>query len=176
MTNATRALALSSFFALALLAGCSTTSGTGPNVRHSGFDGARVVTIDGHGNDCSTIICTGIGAQWKSTNPTEAVLVVYIFNDIKGITGAQLNIDGKTHDLTIMMPLTNFSELGAVTKESRKGFLVPLSLVREITASKRTWLRVQTTAGNMENRVIDGQNDSKAYHALKRFLAAVDQG
>lgn len=176
MTSIARALALSSILALAALAGCSTTSGTGPIVTRSGFDGARVVTINGHSNASSSFVGTGLGAQWKSNNPTEAVLVVYIFNDIKGITGAQLNIDGKTYDLTTMRPFTNFSEFGAATKESRKGFLVPLDLVRKITTSQRTWLRVQTTAGNMENAVIDGQTDSKAYHALKRFLTAVDQG
>lgn len=176
MTGIYRALALSSILALAALAGCSTTSGTGPNVSHSGFDGARVVTINGHGNACKSMLCTGLGAQWTSKNPTESVLVVYVFNDIKGITGAQLNIDGQTYDLTTMRPFTNFSDFGAATKESRKGFLVPIDLVRKITASQRTWLRVQTTGGYVEDAVIDGQKDSKAYHALKRFLAAVDQG
>ena len=176
MKNIARAIAFSSVLTVAAIAGCSTTSGTGPNISHSGFDDARVVTINGHSNACQTMLCTGLGAQWKSNNPTEAILVVYIFNDIKGITGAKLNIDGKTYDFSIMQTFTNFNEFGAATKESRKGFLVPLELVRKITASQRTWLRVQTTAGNIENGVIDRQTDSKAYHALKRFLTAVDQG
>ena len=161
---------------ITVLAGCSTTSGSDPNVSRSGFDGARVVAINGHGNACKGMLCTGLGAQWTSKNPAEAVLVIYLFNDIKGITGAKLNIDGQTHDLSTMQPFTNFNEFGAATKESRKGFLVPLELVRKITASQRTWLRVQTTGGYTEDAVIDGQTDSKAYHALRRFLAAVDQG
>lgn len=176
MTSIARALALSSILALAALAGCSTTSGTGPNVTRSGFDGARVVTINGHGNACKGMLCTGLGAHWNSKTPADAVLVVYLFNDIKAITGAKLNIDGQTHDLTTMQTFTNFNELGAATKESRKGFIVPLDLVRKITTSQRTWLRVQTTGGYAEDAVIDGQTDSKAYHALKRFLTAVDQG
>lgn len=157
-----------------LLMGCSTTSGTGPNVSRSGFDNARVVTISGHGNACKGMLCTGLGAQWTSKNPAETVLVVYLFNDIKGITGAKLNIDGQTHDLSTMQPFTNFSEFGTATRESRKGFLVPLDLVRKIAASQRTWLRVQTLSGYIEDAVIDGPTDSKSYHALKRFLAAVD--
>ncbi|TYK58451.1 hypothetical protein [Pseudomonas synxantha] len=161
--------------ALAALAGCSTTSGSGANVSRSGFDGARVVTINGHGNACDSMLCTGLGAQWKSSNSNEAILVVYIFNDIVGITGAQLNIDGKTYDLNVMRPITNFNEFGAATKESRKAFLVPLELVRKITSSHRTWLRVQTTGGSIENAVVDGDTDSKAYHALKRFLKAVEE-
>lgn len=60
-----RALALSSILALAALAGCSTTSGTGPNVTRSGFDGARVVAINGHGNACKGMLCTGLGAHWN---------------------------------------------------------------------------------------------------------------
>ena len=167
---------LVAFLVVSLLAGCSTTSGTGPNVTHSGFDGARVVSINGHGNACKGMLCTGLGAHWTSKNPTEAVLVVYLFNDIKAITGAKLNIDGQTYDLSTMQPFTNFNELGAPTKESRKGFIVHLDLVRKIITSQRTWLRVQTTAGYAEDAVIDGQTDSKAYHALKRFLDAVDKG
>ena len=167
---------LLAFLFFAMLAGCSTTAGSGTNVTRSGFDGARVVTINGHGNACKSMRCTGLGAQWTSKNPTESVLIVYLFNDIKGITGASLNIDGQTYDLSTMQPFTNFNEFGAATQESRKGFLVPLDLIRKITASQRTWLRVQTTGGYVEDAVIDGQTDSKAYHALKRFLASVDQG
>lgn len=167
---------LIAFLFVFLLVGCSTTSGLEPSISQSGFDGARVVTIRGHGNACKDVLCTGLGAQWTSKDQTEAVLVVYLFNDIKGITGAQLNIEGQVHKLSNMRQLTNFSESGSPMKESRKGFLVPLDLVRKITTSQRTWLRVETTGGYIEDAVIDGQTDSKAYHALKRFLAAVDKG
>jgi len=101
--------------------------------------------------------------------------VVSIFNSINAITGAKLNIDGEIYDLKIMETFTNFNELGAATKESRKGFLVPTTLVRKITTSQRTWLRVSTTSGYVEDAVIDGQKDSKAFHALKRFLAEVER-
>lgn len=161
---------------VAALAGCSTTSGTGPTVSQSGFDGARVVTINPHGNACRSMICTGLGAQWNSKRPTDSVLVVSLFNEVKAIIGAQLNIDGKVYDLSNAQPFTNFSDFGAATKESRKGFIVSTDLIRKITTSQRTWLRVTTTAGNFEDAVIDGQTDSKAYHALRRFLASVDQG
>ena len=158
------------------VAGCSTTSGTGPRVSQSGFDGARIVTINPHGNACRSMICTGLGAQWSSKNPKESVLVVSLFNEVKAIVGAQLNIDGKVYDLSNAQPFTNFSDFGAATKESRKGFIVSTDLIRKIVASQRTWLRVTTTAGNFEDAVIDGPTDSKALHALKRFLASVDQG
>lgn len=119
--------------------------------------------------------CTGLGAQWNSKRPADSVLVVSLFNEVKAIIGAQLNIDGKVYDLSNAQPFTNFSDFGAATKESRKGFIVSTDLIRKITTSQRTWLRVTTTAGNFEDAVIDGQTDSKAYHALRRFLASVDQ-
>lgn len=158
-----------------LLSGCSTTSGTGPAVSHSGFDNATVIRINPHGNACSGMVCTGLGAHWNATRPEETILVVSVFNSINAITGAKLNIDGEVHQLRVMETFTNFSEFGAATKESRKGFLVPTSLVRKITMSKRTWLRVNTTSGYVEDAVIDGGKDSKAFHAMKRFLSEVDR-
>ncbi|KCB21126.1 hypothetical protein L544_3893 [Bordetella hinzii OH87 BAL007II] len=121
------------------------------------------------------MICTGLGAQWSSKNPTESVLVVSLFNETRAIIGAQLNVDGKVYDLSNAQPFTNFSDFGAATKESRKGFIVQTDLIRKITTSQRTWLRVITTAGNFEDAVVDGQTDSKAFHALRRFLASVGQ-
>lgn len=156
------------------LAGCGPTVGLNPNVSHSGYDGAKVVTINGHGNACESMVCTGLGAQWRSNAPNQSILVVYVFNHITGITGAQIKVDGKEYDLNAMQPFTNFSEFAAPVTESRKGFVVPTELIRKIVASKRTWLRVQTTGGYVEDAVIDGATDSKAYHALKRFLADVD--
>ena len=165
------AMAASALF----VAACSTTSGTGPDVSRSGFDNATVVRINPHGNACSGMVCTGLGAHWSGKRPNETILVVTIFNSINAITGAKLNIDGEIHDLKVMETFTNFNELGAATKESRKGFLVPTNLVRKITTSQRTWLRVSTTSGYVEDAVIDGQKDSKAFHALKRFLAEIDR-
>lgn len=161
---------------LAALAGCATTSGSDARVSRSGFDGARIVTVNPHGNACRSMSCTGLGAQWSSKSPTEAVLVISLFNETRAIVGAQLNIDGKVYDLSNAQPFTNFSDFDAATKESRKGFIVPTDLIRKIAASQRTWLRVTTTVGNFEDAVIDGQTDSKAFHALRRFLASVDQG
>lgn len=160
---------------LAALAGCATTSGSDARVSRSGFDGARIVTVNPHGNACRSMSCTGLGAQWSSKTPTQSVLVVSLFNETRAIVEAQLNVDGKVYDLSNAQPFTNFSDFGAATKESRKGFIVPTELIRKIANSQRTWLRVTTTAGNFEDAVIDGQTDSKAFHALKRFLVSVEQ-
>lgn len=164
-------------FCLLFVGGCSNSIGSAPETTHSGFDGATIVVINGHGNGGSSMIASGLGARWSSKRPDDAVLVVYVFNDITAITGAQLNIDGEIYHLKGSETFTKFDAdtVNRITvKESRKGFHVPLDLISKITKSSKTWLRVQTTKGLIEDPVVDGSNDSKAFHALKRFLVAVE--
>lgn len=158
------------------LAGCATTSGLEATSSRSGFDGARVVNIEPHGAACDTmaVVCPGIGAQWNDRNPTVAIVTVSVSGEIIGITGAQLAIDGRVVRLNAMPGLTNFSKPGDVFKRSRKTFTAQLSDVRAVAQAQRAWLRVQTTDGYMEVAVVDGATDSKALHALRRFLAEID--
>lgn len=153
------------------LAGCAT--GSPPTSRVSGLDGSRVVTVPGHGNACSGVVCTGLGAQWSSAEPEYALLVVYVFNDVRAITGASLSVGGRVHRLT---PLgqTGFASYGAATRESRKAFAVPLGLVRELAQADRAWLRVETPGGYLEDPVVDSGREGKSLGALRRFLASVD--
>lgn len=158
-----------------VLAGCTTTFGLAPTSSYSGFDKARVVTISEHGNACAAMLCTGLGAEWTSALPDKALLSVKVFNGIVGITGASLSIDGRITRLEPSMTPTRFNSPGNAMRESQKSFVVPLSMVREIAASKSVWLRVFTTDGQTEDAVVDGARDSKAYNALGRFLAEVDK-
>lgn len=167
-----------SFIALLLaltVSGCATTYGLAPEVTRSGFNGAKVVVITRHGNACTTMVCTTLGAQWDSSTPTLALLNVGFVGAYKGIRSAQLNIDGTIVDLKLGELGTQFEKPVELQRESSRSFEVPLALVRQITASKRTWLRVHTTSGYVEDAVVDGDIDSKAFNALKRFLLAVDQ-
>lgn len=157
------------------LAGCATTSGTAPTSTISGFDGGRVVNIAPHGAACTEFFCPGLGAQWNSTRPDSAVVTVAIFNEIRGITGAQISVDGQATTWRKLTPLTNFSRAGDPLKVSSADFSVPMREVRAIASGQhRVWLRVLTTAGYSEVAVIDGSTDSKAFHALRRFVAEVD--
>ncbi len=161
--------------AAALLSSCATTSGTAPKTATSGFDGARVVTIEPHGAACREFFCPGLGAQWRSDAPELALVRVAIFNEIRGITGAQISVDDQATTWRKVTPLTDFSRPGSLLKVSSADFAVPLEQVRVIASGqRRVWLRVLTTAGSMEVPVIDGQTDSKAFHALRRFVAEVD--
>lgn len=164
---------ISAALSLIALSGCSNTSGLSANVGYSGFDNAKTVQIQPHGNDCSSMVCTGIGAQWNQSHPNSVILIINVFNDVTGITGAQLNIDGEIVTLNRTSGVTDF-QIDNYVKNSTKGFVTDLSVVHRILNSKRTWLRVSTPTGYIEDRVIDGEQDSKAFHALKRFISSVD--
>lgn len=160
--------------ALIALAGCATTDGSSVETTFSRFDNSRHVSISSHGNACAGVLCTGLGAQWSSVRPDDALLTVRVFNEIVEITGAQLSIDGSIEKLDAT-GVTNFDNSSRYLKQSQKAFAVRLDTLRKVVVSKKTWLRVQTPSGYIEDPVIDGERDSKAFHALKRFLAAVDQ-
>jgi len=158
-----------------LVAGCSTTSGTNPEVSYSGFDNARVVRIMPHGTACEKMLCTGIGADWSSATPKSVMLVVAVYGEYTAITGARLNIDGRQIELVPSRSLTDLDYLGTTYRESTKGFTTDLEVVRQILQSKSTWLRVSTATGYIDNYIIADGKDSKAFHALKRFIDEVNR-
>lgn len=161
---------------LSFFAGCGTTTGLSPNQAHSGFDDARTVSIRPHGNIPSgalNVMGTGIGAEWNEAKKDQVLLIIAVFNLTTGITGAELNIDGEKITLTPTAGVTDMDSGGSTMKISTRGFGTQLDTVEKIIQSKKTWLRVHTPTGTMENAVIDGDKDSKAYHALKRFMASV---
>jgi hypothetical protein len=162
--------------AAVLLAGCATSTGLAPKTSYSGFDNAAVVDIPPHGNVPNggfNMIATGIGAQWNQAHKDQVILVIAVFNLRTVITGAELNIDGKKFALAPTPGITDTQAAGDIMKESTRDFISDLATVKKITESKRTWLRVHTPTGAIENAVIDGDKDSKAFNALKRFLNQV---
>jgi hypothetical protein len=121
----------------------------------------------------SGMIGTGIGAQWSEARKDQVILIIAVFNMYTGITGAELNIDGERIALTSTTTVTDMGAGGESMKISTQGFVTRLDTVEKIIRSKRTWLRVHTPTGTMEDAVIDGAKDSKAYHALIRFMESV---
>ena len=167
--------ALASVFGLVA---CSTTTGLAAHTSYSGFDQSPVVTIEPHGAACRTMICTQLGAQWSGAYPDDVVLIVAIAGTNEIILGAAFNINGTTLQLTAPDTLTDH-DFDRFLSSSEKGFLIPLSLIDEILAAERVWLRVDTPSGYYENAIIEPGRDSKAYHALGRFrtqVSAVEAG
>lgn len=156
-----------------LLYGCGTGAGTSAKVGYSGFDNARTVSIAPHANAKDT----GLGAQWNAAHPDSASLIVAVWWQYVSITEAELNIDGEKISLTpISGSTTDFSTMvNGQIRLSTRAFRTNIATVKKIVASKRTWLRIHTPSGYIEDAVIDGAQDSKAYNALIRFIAAVEE-
>lgn len=146
--------------------GCATTTGLAPKVTSSGFDGSKRVSIEGHGVACDQMLCPLIGANWSSNTPNLVGLKISVMNGLVSINSVDLNIDGEIIKLR-ENTLTDFSTDTVV--ESSKIFVTDLTVVDKIINAKRAWIRVNTNKGLIENPIIDGSKDSKAYHALKRF-------
>lgn len=168
--------------AASALAACSTTSGSDASERQSGFSGGRIVSIAPHGAICPIATagsgCAALGAYWDSTRADRAQLVVMLVDaKLRSITGLDLNIDGRITRLEPSSLPTGAERIpGGTVIESSRYFPTTLATVRELKSAKRVWLRVHTLDGFIESAIIDGAEDSKAYHAIGRFLARVDAG
>lgn len=152
------------------LIGCTATStGTKPTTVVSGFDNTKRVSISPHGAACTSMSCASIGATWISKFPDEVGLSVYLFNNMVSIQAVDFNVDGEIVSLK-NSSLTNFEiPKYSLTGTSEKTFITDYSIVEKILNSKRSWIRVHTSKGLIEDAIIDGGKDSKAFHALKRF-------
>ncbi|MCP4746334.1 MAG: hypothetical protein GY874_09375 [Desulfobacteraceae bacterium] len=157
-----------------LITSCSTASVVGPKISHSGFDNSLIVRIDPHGTMYNSKgLVTSIGASWNSSNPDIVILSIQIFYEYHAITEAFLNIDGKKFELLSTKTVTDLNRDIAGFKSSTKGFIVSIKTIDEILKAKRVWLKINTPTGYAENGIIDGEKDSKAYHALKRFIESI---
>lgn len=157
------------------MSGCGTKTGLSANVGHSGFDNARTVDIRPHINArTGTPVRTGLGAQWNASHPDTVLLIVAVWDLYTGITEAELNIDGEKISLPRLLNSTDMDHNDVGRPTSTRAFATDIATVKKIIASKRTWLRIHTPTGYIENAVIDGATDSKAYNALIRFIAAVE--
>lgn len=156
------------------LAGCSTTSGLDATETRSGFDGARIVDIRPHGAACKELPCPSLGAQWNSKTPQLALLHVKVSGyKFSGITRVELAIDGAITRLEARGP-SAFESTTPPIRDSSHSVGVPLDRLREMAAARKAWVRVHTVEGFVEAPIVDGAEDSKALHAMRRFLAAVD--
>ncbi len=154
-----------------VLSGCSTTSGLNAQTATSGFDGKKHVRIAPHGAACTSMICPAIGAVWIEEAPDLVGLNFEVVNDIRSIDSAEFNIDGEIIKLK-NTDLTRFNtDIGV---SSAKTYTTDFKVVDRIINSKRTWVRLSTSKGYVEAAIIDGDKDSKAFNALKRFKDQVE--
>ena len=158
-----------------VLAGCTATTTTlNPKTTVSGFDQTKRVTIDPHGAACTSMSCTSIGATWVSNYPNDVGISIFLMNNMASIQSVDFNIDGEIVTLK-SHSLTNFEiPKYSLTGTSQKTFITSYSIITRILNSKRSWVRVHTSSGLIEDAIIDGAKDSKAYNALKKFDKEVE--
>lgn len=165
------------FAACISVLGCATTAGTEAHTSVAAFDNAKIVEISEHGAQCaSSDPCIGIGGQWSSSHQDYAYMRIRTssFLSYYGITEATLRIDGVDFHLRSPERMTAMSKLSNMLYESSQSFRVPLDLFRRIERAKDVRIRVNTTKGYVDDVIISGKADSKAYHAIRRFLKAID--
>lgn len=160
--------------AAVLVAGCASTSGLEPTESRSGFDGARIVDIVPHGAACTELPCPSLGAQWSSKTPAAALLRVKVSGyRFAGITRVELAVGDAITRLEARNP-SAFESTTPPIRDSSVSVGLPLEQLRAVAAARKAWVRVHTVEGFVEAPIVDGDRDSKALHALRRFLAAVD--
>ena len=163
-------------FALGLsffIIGCSTTSGLNAITSTSNFDGVKSVGIAPHGAACKSFACPSLGATWLDNQPNNVGFAVQIFNSIETINSVAFNIDGEIIKIDALLP-TRFSQESGINL-STTSVVTDYKVLTRILQSKKTWMRVSTSKGSHEVAIIDGNIDSKAFHALKRFDAQVNE-
>ncbi|MGP1666889.1 MAG: hypothetical protein ACTS5I_13445, partial [Rhodanobacter sp.] len=153
----------------------------------SSFDNSHTVWIEAHGTNCGmSMVCSMLGAQWTDSTPDKAMLVVQTMGSYAAITAAAVNIDGRIVVLPMPKSLTHYSQslpqpsgqynaaMAELGRTSTQGFDASLGLIRQILAAHSVKLRVQTSEVTIDSIVFTADKDSKAHHALKRFMAQVD--
>ena len=158
---------------LSCLVGCSTTSGIGAQTAVSGFDGVKSVAIQPHGAACKGIVCPMLGATWLDNQPNNVGFSVKLFNEIANIQSLSFNIDGEIIKIDALSTTSFDREVNV--NVSKTSIVAPYSVLTRILQSKRTWMKVSTSKGAYEVAIVDGAIDSKAFNALKRFDAQVQE-
>ena len=158
------------------VAGCSNTSGLNPVSGVDRYSNSKTVYIQPHGTDCQSMQCIMLGAFWTETDKDTALLTISLANSTDFISSAALEVDGKMYQLRNEADLTRYSSMiggSAAYVKSSKDFLVPLSVIKDITKAKKAWVFVKTGTGSMSDAIIDAKGDSKAYYALRRFISEI---
>lgn len=167
-------------FSCALLAfavtGCANTSGLDAKTSQSTFDGAKTVRIAPHSLGCKSA-CSTMGFGWTSKSPNDVFVDLKMIQlpDYKSIQQLRFNIDGQISNFKPIQTLTDYKNEGVLGKTATQSFVIPQSYAKKLHNSKDVRVQIVTEAGSVDDYLIIGDKDSKAYHALGRFLTQLSQ-
>jgi hypothetical protein len=99
-------------------------------------------------------------------------LRVEVNGEFVGLNGLKLNIDGQVMSLEPVQRLTSFDgEL--YFKSSMRTFFASPDLLGKMVAARSVKLRIQTSEGIIDARLIGGKKVTEAYLALKELVEAI---
>lgn len=159
------------------LLGCATTSGLDAKTTTSDFDKSKRVSIAPHGSVCTNnyATCALLGFTWTDKKPEQSNILVQVTEPTNGgeyhsIITTKLNIDGDIITLKPSIGDTNSFDYNEVFKTSSRLYDVPLSTLNKVKLSKITKIQVIADGAIIEGDLKDGDKNTKAYHAMLRFL------
>lgn len=158
------------------LAGCASSGkgGTDAVVQVQVDNAQRTTTIAfaPQPMDCARVAhCPTLGAQWSSTTPNRATLLIGTWGGQAKVQAIEFN--ARPHaPLRVRSLATEASPMPGVT-----AFAVPMDTLERIALGKSAWVRVSTEGGGtIEENLYTGERSSLAADALKRLVYEAYKG
>ena len=189
---AKRAAAGAALSAAVALAGCAALAGRGESparVGHDPFTDAQRVDIRPHatkrrkGGDDMKKYQISLGGYWDATAVDKArIEILAVGPDYLNLSDASFDIEDRPGDRPerVNAPgiaTTRFGE--SVRSEgtflSVRSFSSDMELVTRIASAHAAVLLVNTPSGLFRRQIVRGDGTSPAFHAMRRFLGAVQQ-
>jgi len=169
---------LAAIFSMSLV-GCTIDTMTKAHTNVSNFDGSKEI----YSQPMYVFATTGfhaapilLGARWSDKTKDSVAIDVEVMGDYTNIDNLYLNIDGNIKGYKAIQALTKLSTPDSRTfsqRTSKKSFLVPVSDIEKIKASKSVKIKVTTLSdGYYEGVVISNERQSPG---AKSMINVIDQ-
>lgn len=167
---------LSIVFITACLSGIVYADTKGVNVKTSGFDGTKEVTLKPYGSSsCMSMkqTCISVGALWKSSVGELVGLDLYALRDFVVMSDLHLNIDGQIIKAVRVSEASDL-KLTGLYKESFQRFAIEKSDFDKILKAQNVWLKINRTDGSyIETNLIENGKETLAFKGLQRFSSQI---
>lgn len=154
-----------------VVAGCASKQALVPQVQQ-GVDakGVKTVTVAPERVQCSRPQCPTLAASWSAAKKGQAVLSIGLPNQQAAVTGADFHFGSGE-----VLRVRSRSQTAAMQQGyPATAFDVPLRTMERLAYSPRTWVRVYTEGGNVDETINSGEETSRAFTAMNYFMGGVE--
>lgn len=159
-----------------VLGGCSVDHMTRAQTNVSSFDGSKQIYSDPAGAQQASlkggIQPVAFGARWTDKVPDQTAVQVEFFHAITNLTNLYLNIDGKIYKFDPIGVSTDFKHIHNMKISSRE-FMVPVSVLKQISAAKEVKYKVTTLSDGYREGIII--SNGKLTPAAKSLINVANQ-